>query len=411
MGALTAAALLPPLMLATMGAQPLPEPKNFNRNEHVAYQAAATPEGGFHVRFQFKDHTGQLMVFEHTYDYQRTLAMASRFGLPSTFFRPYSNKEKPNRQKILDNGLFSRNGTTVEADLSAVTTYYSEFAEPIAGFIYSSLRERGLDTRANRIAMAMAFVQDIPYGVPEFEDDGIFRSGISPPPLILLTGFGDCDSKATLFAGILRYLIDPADILFVSPEGVSHVLIAIRAEPARGQRHLAYEGHFFVYADTAGPGRLDFGELDRKLKDIHSFIVEPLTLKTLPFHEDADYGPEGRPAFRDPGGGRVELGSAVASARPPQPPRKLPEWEEARNGVVRARETAENSARSREDALVLRSRDGSWELRSDGTAQPLTVRYNGRLAFRAPPAGEMLRGLMLDPNRDERRSRGRGRGN
>jgi hypothetical protein len=367
MGALTVAALLPPLMLAALGAHPPREPKNFSKKEHVAYQAAVTPEGGFHVRFQFKDHTGQLMVFEHTYDYQHTLDMSARFGLPSTFFRPYSNKEKPNRQKITDNGLFRRNGSTVEVDLSAVTTYYSEFAHPIAGFIYSSLTERGIDTRANRIAMAMAFVQDIPYGVPEFEDDGIFRSGLSPAPLILLTGFGDCDSKVTLFAGILRYLIDPEDILFASPEGVSHVLAAIRAEPARGQRHLAYEGHFYVYADTAGPGRLDFGELDSKLDNIHSFTVERFTLKTLPFHADADYGPQGRPVFRDPGGGRVEIG----------------------NGAVSARKPAKNEARAREDALVLRSKNG-WELRSDGLAQPLTLKYRGRVALRARPVRDML---------------------
>lgn len=406
MGALTVAALLPPLMLAALGAQPLREPKNFSKNKHVAYQAAVTPKGGFHVRFQFKDHTEQLLVFEHTYDYQRTLDMAARFGLPSTFFQPYSDKEKPNRQKITDNALFRRNGSTVEADLSAVTTYYSEFAQPIASFILSSLRERGLDTRENRIAMAMTFVQDIPYGVPEFEDDGIFRSGISPAPLILLTGFGDCDSKATLFAGILRYLIDPADILFVSPEGVSHVLIAIRAEPTQAQRRLAYEGHTFVYADTAGPGRLDFGELDRKLDNIHSFTVEPFTLKTLPFHADADYGPKGRPVFRDPGGGRVGIGTAVARAQPPPPPHPQPESQEAGTGVARAGEQAKHGAPPREEGVLLSSREG-WELRSDGTAQPLTLKYKGRVALRAPPVRGLLRSFMADPTREGKRSRSR----
>jgi hypothetical protein len=75
-----------------------------------------TPEGGLHVRFQFKDHTGQLLVFEHTYDYQRTLDLAARFGLPSTFFRPFFAKELPNRQKLLDNGLFRRDGSAVVPD-------------------------------------------------------------------------------------------------------------------------------------------------------------------------------------------------------------------------------------------------------------------------------------------------------
>ncbi|WP_224366393.1 hypothetical protein [Hyalangium versicolor] len=307
MGALTAAAILPSLMLATLGATPPRKPEGFSRNAHVGYQAQRTPDGGFHVRFQFKDPGGQLLVFEHTYDYQRTVDMAARFGVPSSFFQPFFEEERPNREKLMDNGLFRRTGSAVVPDLSAVTTYYSEFTEPIAGFIYSYLREQDLDTRENRIAMAMAFVQDIPYGVPDFEDDGINRSGLSPPPLILLTGYGDCDSKVTLFAGILSYLMDPADLLFVTPAGVPHVLTAIRATPAPGQRHINYEGHSFVFADTAGPGRLAFGELDREEENIHSFSVEPLRWKALPYHEDVDYGPQGQPVFQDPGGGAVEI--------------------------------------------------------------------------------------------------------
>jgi hypothetical protein len=224
----------------------------------------------------------------------------------------------------------------------------------------------------------MAFVQDIPYGIPEFEDDGITRSGLSPPPLILLTGYGDCDSKVTLFAGILRHLIDPADILFLRPEGVAHVLTAIRGKPTRGQRSITYEGHSFVLADTAGPGRLALGKADDSWAGTRSFAVEPFTLKTLPFHADADYGPQGPPVFRDPSGGQEETGPAVASGPPSEPP-----CEEAPPMDVEPDEGSEEAAPSpHEEALVLSFQDGEWVLRSTDQARPLSLRCNGMLSFR-----------------------------
>lgn len=292
-------------------------PAELQINKHVLYEAEKTPEGGLHVRFRFKDQTQTLLVFEHTYDYQHTLEMISRFGLPGGFFRPYTSQEAPNRFEILDNGLFQLNGDRVDIDLSAVTTFYSdEFAKPIAEFIVESLRQRGIDNRTNRIKMAMAFTQDLPYGVPDFDADGVFRGGLSPAPLILLSGFGDCDSKATLFAGILRYIINPEDIIFLHQVNEAHLLTAIREHNAAGRTTITYEGHTYVVAETAGPGRAEYGEMGDTRGS--SFTVEPYVNRTLPFHPDANYrlygGP--MPAFSGVSGNVIWRGSdsaAVAS--------------------------------------------------------------------------------------------------
>ncbi|MFL5350000.1 MAG: hypothetical protein ACJ8AT_34925 [Hyalangium sp.] len=267
-------------------------PAELRINKHVSYEAERTPEGGLQVRFRFKDHTDTPQLFEHTYNYQHTLEMISRFGLPSGFFRPYTNAEAANRSKILDNGLFLRNGDRVEVDLSSVTNFYAEeFAQPIADFIVQSLRQRGMDTRTDRIKMAMAFTQDIPYGVPDFDGDGVFRSGLSPAPLILLSGLGDCDSKATLFAGILSYLINPEDILFLHQVNEAHLLTAIRDRDTKGRTTLTHNGQTYVLAETAGPGRADYGELGDTRSA--SFTVEPFVNRILPYHSDADSRPYG----------------------------------------------------------------------------------------------------------------------
>lgn len=299
----TTATLFAILLLAATAAQPPNGAKDFSINEHVRYEATQTLEGGLHIRFLFKDHTETLLEFEHTYDYRYTINMISRFGLPNSFSRDYYPAEEPNRLKIIDNALFKLKAGKIGPDLSAVATLYSDdFAKPIADFIIASLRQRGIDTRQHRIAMAMAFTQDIPYGVPEFED-GVNRAGLSPAPLILLSGFGDCDSKATLFVGILRHLIKPEDIIFLHEQGARHVLTAIRDIEAPGRWTITHDGDTFVLADTAGTARFAFGEWVPS-KAGTSVTVEPYVNRTLPFHADADYTSYGY--------GQVTFGSVFA---------------------------------------------------------------------------------------------------
>lgn len=284
-------------------------PENFAKNEHVAYEAVKTHDGGLRVRFQFMDPGGTLQVFEHTYDFARIVELSARYGIPDTLFQPIPESELPERDALLDNGLFHARDDVLEPDLSAVSTFYGpEVTRPIARFILANLKERGLDTRAHRIAMAMAFTQDIPYGIPSLDADGIFRSGLSPAPLILLTGYGDCDSKATLFVGILRYLIAPEDILFLTPEDEPHLLTAIRGEPGARDRFIVWEGNSYLLADVSGPGRATLGEREDESPDSHAYRVEPYELKSLPYHPDADSSHFGRPRFHIPGAGQVRIG-------------------------------------------------------------------------------------------------------
>jgi hypothetical protein len=378
LGVAAVASLLSSLLLATPSAQTYSDAENFQINDHVAYEAGKTPDGGLHVRFQFKDHTGALLVFEHTYDYQRTLEMIARFGLPGNFLRPYPASEAPNRRKLLDNGMFQLRGDTIRADLSAVTTFYSdEFAKPIADFIFTSLRQRGLDSRTARIAMAMAFVQDIPYGIPTLHD-GVFRGGVSPAPLILLSGFGDCDSKATLFVGILRHLIPPEDILFLYQHGQPHLLTAIQDVAAPGRSTLNHEGRLFVLADTAGPGRLDFGEVSPEDRGM-SVIVVPYENRTLPFHEDADYSTFGRVSFH-PREDRVSFRGAKSQVASPVHVSDTPKADERQEmPIASGEEELEGDEEAAGETAVLGGGGASNVVVRGGsvTVGGLNIRYGG----------------------------------
>ena len=140
---------------------------------------------------------------------------------------------------------------------------YSNYTSSIAEWMKDYLKNKNEDSRLNRIRLAMKFVQDIPYGIPR-EDRKWYNGGVYATPAILVNGYGDCDTKAILFVGILCHLIDPDDIRFAGEPG--HVYTVIKAKPSvmrnldSQKYYFKLNGRRFYVAETAGPGRWEFGE-------------------------------------------------------------------------------------------------------------------------------------------------------
>ncbi|MCD4788558.1 MAG: hypothetical protein K8R37_01055, partial [Bacteroidales bacterium] len=210
----------------------------FSQNEYIANPYidfnVSKSDGYYITDYTFKDQFGNLQHFTISYPVELTNQMLDRFGVPVWMFDKYLDTEENRiqRQKIIKQGLFKLTDNTIEVDKSRVIDYYSEyFCKPIAGLIVDALAQYGKDTRRNRIEMAMRFVQDIPYGTPDISDKELHYGGVSPPPKMLIDMYGDCDSKALLFAGIMIYLIDSEDIIFLNQ--TKHVLTAIKGEPEK----------------------------------------------------------------------------------------------------------------------------------------------------------------------------------
>ncbi len=234
--------------------------KNLQKNPHVTYDVSKN-ESGWEIKYKFQDQFFNLQTYTLEIPYQPTRQMIDKFGIPLWMFEPYVDSEanRLERQKLLSDGLFLLRNNTIEVDKSAVLTYYSQtFCKPIAEMIVRSLSDYGKDNRLNRIEMAMRFVQDIPYGVPTYEDENRHYGGVSPPPKLLLDGYGDCDSKVLLFAGIMIYLIPGEDIIFLNQS--DHVLSAIKDEPKNHQTFVRFRGDKYLIAETAGPGKRLLGE-------------------------------------------------------------------------------------------------------------------------------------------------------
>lgn len=258
-------------------------------NSWVGYQVEKE-EGDFNISFSFKDQFGYRQDFDFSFPEEKVNKDISKFGIPKWIFDVYEVTEKNQqyRKHLMDEGLFRLNGKIVEVDKSAFINYYSEtYCKPIAEQIVEALAIYGKDNRRERIEMAMRFIQDIPYGVPEFANKTTHFGGVSPPPRLLIEMKGDCDSKALLFVGILTYLINNEEIIFLNQP--HHLLTAIRGEPKKGLTFVRYKRRKYLIAETAGPGEVRLGQkgkyfttkVDIELLDIHNNEIIPFREKPL----------------------------------------------------------------------------------------------------------------------------------
>ena len=248
------------LILILLFSIPLFSQKQIASNPWLSYDVQVI-DGNYLIDYTFKDHFENLQHFSLSYAVELTNLKINKLGIPNWMFDSYLDTEanKSRRLQILKDGLFLLSGNTIEIDKSAVIDYYSEmFCKPIAEQISVALARYGKDTRRNRIEMAIRFVQDIPYGIPDFADKERYYGGVSPPPKVLIDMYGDCDTKALLFVGILVYLIDKDDIIFLNQS--KHVLTAIKDTPVKELTFIKFQGDKFLVAETAGPGRRLLGE-------------------------------------------------------------------------------------------------------------------------------------------------------
>lgn len=254
-------------------------PKNYQRNGHVSMESVQKGDY-FLVNYSFRDHHYQPRQVVLNMPVEQTQHMVSRFGIPKEMLQPYMATEEVIRlrEQIMREGMFAAGSRVITADLSAVTSYYRPYCEQIAIQLLQQLAIEGTDSRRNRIELAMKFVQDIPYGVPNLDESERYFGGLLTPPEVMLYRYGDCDSKSVLFAGILSFMIDPDDIVFLRcPD---HVLTGISGQPEKGQFYVIglEDGKKYILAETAGPGRVGWGNPGTNFQSGKQYRIERLVL-------------------------------------------------------------------------------------------------------------------------------------
>jgi hypothetical protein len=104
----------------------------------------------------------------------------------------------------------------------------------------------------------LSFVQSIPYN-PLESRIASSGSGFNPPTKVLWENQGDCDSKMTLTASILRVLMPRLEMALIYIDNHAFIGLAIASTP--GEVTINYEGTNYVLAEPTGPALLPIGQL------------------------------------------------------------------------------------------------------------------------------------------------------
>ena len=232
----------------------------YSKNSHVSIKTTLVNQETYKIKYTFKDHFNNLHTMQIFYDKDGIDIENLVLGVPKSMYEPYTVTPLSEiyRKKIIRDGLYVNQGNILRADCNRVVNYYRRYVKKTANDLLKYLKENNLNTRDNKINIAMKFVQDIPYGIPNELNPHKYDDGIFTPTEILINGYGDCDSKTFLFVGLLSYMINPNDILFV--DGDNHFFSAIKDYGNSSGTYFNHEGSRYYICETAGPGRPDYRE-------------------------------------------------------------------------------------------------------------------------------------------------------
>lgn len=110
---------------------------------------------------------------------------------------------------------------------------------------------------------ALAFIQSIPYSTLESRIDSS-GTGFNPPLKVLWENQGDCDSKVTLTAALLRSLMPRLNMALVFID--NHALIGLVIPPIGDEITVSLDGLTYVLAEPTGPALLPLGKLAENSK-------------------------------------------------------------------------------------------------------------------------------------------------
>jgi hypothetical protein len=108
------------------------------------------------------------------------------------------------------------------------------------------------------IQIALNWMQSIPYDTLENRVTSNGAGYVSPKDL-LVQNQGDCDSKATFLAALIRaYSSSVQQKMVLLPQ---HALLAIAIRPDANEKTVSQDGIEYVLLEAAGPGYFDIGKV------------------------------------------------------------------------------------------------------------------------------------------------------
>jgi hypothetical protein len=129
--------------------------------------------------------------------------------------------------------------------------------KPMKSLILEKVSIKNIRKATNYI---LGFVQSIPYSRLESRVNSA-GAGFNPPLKLLWENQGDCDSKVTLAASLLRTLMPRIKMVMVFID--NHALIGIDVLAKGDETTIELDGITYLLAEPTGPARLPLGMLDQ----------------------------------------------------------------------------------------------------------------------------------------------------
>ncbi len=157
-------------------------------------------------------------------------------------------------------------GAEVRPDFARIVPRAAADLKPVA----EAIAAQTTDER-ERIALALAFIQSIPYAVPDRQSQG----GFVMPAAFFDLNRGDCDVKSAALAAILMTLLPNRSIVMVLPP--EHALLAVDIPSAGDEAKIVVNGRSYVLLEPTGPSLWPIGrvaeETGRKMSGTTSETV------------------------------------------------------------------------------------------------------------------------------------------
>jgi hypothetical protein len=160
------------------------------------------------------------------------------------------------RSLLVSRGFAVLPGNVLVADIPGIARRNVKELRPIALALESLAGKRGYDS-SEIVGAALSLVQTafLYENVPMLVN-GRQTGGIYPPLETVAKGRGDCDTKSALLASIL---LNWSKMKLVGVGVPDHYLMAMLANPAKGDAFVEYQGLRYVLMEPAGPAWLPPG--------------------------------------------------------------------------------------------------------------------------------------------------------
>ena len=212
----------------------------------------------------------------------RAEAAVDGYGVPDGYLRLWNVGSVRER--------FQQRGVAVTMGSDGVARMATDYAEMVRrahlelGCVARIVADAvaGVSDGRSRLGALASMVQDIPYPADKVtpipkqrrlsNGTTVHTIGFRVPLETLALREGDCDSKTTLFSGLMKALGGP-NTLLVTGEG--HQFGGIELAPRRGERYVEMDGRTFVLVEFTAP--LPLGTIaDDSWRHVRNGVLELL---------------------------------------------------------------------------------------------------------------------------------------